>query len=377
MSGDRAALAEHAARLARLGPAGPDEMGRELAEGPAAVEATLAEGERLAPQLAGARATARRIVLLGTGASLAMARAAEPLLRASFAGGAATVAVRESSHAVLGAPDGEAFAPTDLAIAVSQSGESPETFAAARAAHVAGARVLAVTAAPASAFAAAADIVFPTPIGPEQGAATKSELAALTALLAVAGSLPCDAAARAGLRARLEILVADPGGAVPAGLALGRASRAWVVGFGTALGLALATATLLHEKALLAAIAMTPSEFRHGPIEVATPDDVVVLVETDRPDPRRTAYLERLVDELARIGTPLVVAGVMPAPAGTIGLPSGNAGGAAAPGPAALLATLLRLQQAVRAAAHARGTYRDGFRILREVVRAADELAPG
>lgn len=71
------------------------------------------------------------------------------------------------------------------------------------------------------------------------------------------------------------------------------------------------------------------------------------------------------------------MAGALPAPAGTIELSAGDAGAAAAPGPETLLATLLRLQQAARVAAHARGTYRDGFRILREVVRAADDLAGG
>jgi len=365
-----------AARLARLGLAGPDEMGRELAEGPAAVETTLAGMERLAPQLAAARAAARRTVLLGTGASLAMARTAEPILRvASAAGAGGPVVVRESSQAVLGAPDGDVFAATDLVVAISQSGSSPETLAAAREARAAGACLFAVTAGATSALASAADVVIHTPSGPEEGAATKSELAALAALLAVAGALPCDPAARAGLRATLEAIVGDPGGAIPAGLALGRANRAWAVGFGTALGLAHAMATLLHEKALLAAVASTPSEFRHGPIEAATPDDIVLLIETDRPDRRRTGYLQRLVGELARIGTPLVVAGAMPGPAGTIGLPTGDAGGAATPGPAVLLATLLRLQQAARVAAHARGTYRDGFRILREVVRAGEELA--
>lgn len=366
------------ARLAGLGPAGPDEMGRELAEGPAAVEATLALVERLAPQLAAARAAARRTVLLGTGASLAMARTAEPILRvASAAGAGGPVVVREPSQAIMGAADGHVFAATDLVVAISQSGGSPETLAAARDARAAGACLLALTAGATSALASAADVVIYTPSGPEEGAATKSELASLAALLAVAGALPCDPDARAGLRATLEAIVGDPGGAIPAGLALGRANRAWVVGFGMSLGLALAMATLLHEKALLAAIATTPSEFRHGPIEVATPDDVVLLIETDRPDPRRTGYLQRLVGELARIGTPLIVAGAMPAPAGTIGLPAGGAGGAAMPGPAAVLATLLRLQQAARVAAHARGTYRDGFRILRDVVRAAEDLGAG
>ncbi len=386
MTGARAA----AGRLAGLGPAGPDEMGRELAEGPAAVEGTLAEARRLAPDLAAAWEAAGRIVLLGTGASLAMSRAAEPVLRVAAARDRARpVLVRESSHAVLGAPDGEELRPDDLAIAVSQSGASPETVAAAHAARSAGARILAVTADGSSALASTADLVLVTPSGHEEGAATKSELAALAALLALAGALPTHPAAVAGLRGALEALVADTGGALPAGGVLGRARRAWIVGFGTGLGLAIATATLLHEKALLAAIATTPSEFRHGPIEVATSDDVVVLVETDAPDPRRDAYLGRLAAELGQIGTPLVVTGAMDVPPMAIALPApaptatrprsgvpppGRAGVAGGPAPdaAILLTTLLRLQQAARVAAHARGTYRDGFRILRDIVLAAD-----
>jgi len=385
------------AKIARLGPAGPDEMGRELAEGPAAVEATLAEAERLAPDLATALAAARRIILVGTGASLAMSRAAEPVVRLAAARGELSagrlgqgvvsrpvVVVREAAHAVLGAPDGEAFAPGDLVIAVSQSGHSPETLAAASVARTAGARVLAVTAGATSALANRADLLLHTPIGREEGAATKSELAALAALLALGGALPGDRHRRTTLRLALDAIVADLAGAVPAGLALRRAGRAWIVGFGTGLGLAQAMATLLHEKALLAAIATTPSEFRHGPIEAATPDDAVVLVEACSPDPARERYLARLAGELARLGTPLVVAGTMPAPTGTIPLPAATSlrppaetGAEAEPadtGGAALLATLLRLQQAARVAAHARGTYRDGFRVLRDVVRAADDL---
>ena len=184
------------ARLAGLEPAGPDEMGRELAEGPAAVEATLDHVERLLPQLAAARAAARRTVLLGTGASLAMARTVEPILRvASAADAGGPVVVREPSQAVLGAPDGDAFAATDLVVAISQSGGSPETLAAAREARAAGACLVAVTAGAASALASAADIVIHTPSGPEEGAATKSELAALAALLG--------ARRRAALRPRL------------------------------------------------------------------------------------------------------------------------------------------------------------------------------
>lgn len=359
-------------RLAGLGPDGPDEMGRELAEGPAAVAGTLAATDRLRAELRAAVDEADRIVLLGTGASLAMARAAEPLLRRAEAGRAAgphPILVRQSTTAVLGAPDGESFLPGDLAIAISQSGGSPETVAAARLARTAGARVLAITADADSPLVAAANLVLHTPSGSEAGAATKSALAALAALAAVAGALPTDAATAARLRTDLELAVVDAAAAVPAGLVLSRAVHAWSLGDGTAAGLASAAALLLSEKELLPVIATTPAEFRHGPIEAAGPDDCVLVVETDPPDARRSAYLARLASELADLRVPLVVAGTGAVPSSAIGLPVDRA-----PGPAALLETLLRLQQTARVAAHARGTYRDGFRVLHAVVTAAGDI---
>ncbi len=60
----------------------PDEMARELGQGPEAVESTLREARRQRAELDALIARAGRIVLVGTGASLAMARAAAPLWRA-------------------------------------------------------------------------------------------------------------------------------------------------------------------------------------------------------------------------------------------------------------------------------------------------------
>jgi hypothetical protein len=94
----------------------------------------------------------------------------------------------------------------------------------------------------------------------------------------------------------------------------------------------------------------------------------------DPPVTARTGYLDLLRGELDRLGVPLVT--VAPdAPAEQPGIP-GRPGillGLAPGGPAALEA-LLRLQQLARATAHAAGTYQDGFRILRAIVRAAPPL---
>jgi glucosamine--fructose-6-phosphate aminotransferase (isomerizing) len=369
-------ITEADARLARLRPDGPDEMGRELAGGPRAVADTLAAADRLAPQLHELRRAAERVVLVGTGASVAMALAAAPWFRAAAAtDGRAPVSVREASTAVLGAPDGEAFRPGDLAMVISASGTSPETLAAARLARASGARVLAITAGAASPLAAAADVVLHTPSGEEGGAATKSELAALAALAAVAGALPTNGNTAADRRRDLERVAGDWTSAVAAGRLLGDARCVWIAGFGAAAGVAQAGSLLLHEKALIPTVASTPSEFRHGPIEAVTPDDAVVVIELDVPDGRRSAYLERLASELAELGVPLVVVGGPGAPSipgtgETIGL-------LAPPGPAAALEATLRLQQLARCAAHARGTYRDGFRILRTIVVAAGDLLGG
>lgn len=355
--------------IAGLDPGGPDEMGRELAEGPRAVAETLAGLATGGADLAALVAGAARVQLVGTGASLAMAQTAEAWLRHARAG--RPVLVRESSVALMGPADAEAFLPGDLAIVLSQSGTSPETRAAARVARAAGAITLAITAAADGPLAREADIVVHTPSGPEGGAATKSELAALAALAALARALPVDAAAIARLRDALEAAVTDTAPAAAAGAFLARARVAWLVGFGASHGAALAGAMLFHEKALLPCAALTPSGFRHGPIEAATPGDVVVALDLDSPEERRATYLARLSRELAEIGVPLVVIGAAPKVVGPgVAIPV-----AAAPGPGAALEGILRLQQVARAGAHARGTYMDGFRILRRVVAAADDLA--
>ncbi len=354
-----------ASRLAGLRPDGPDEMGRELADGPAVVEATLAAVERLRPELEAARRTTDRLVLVGTGASLAMAQTAAPLFDELDA------VVVEASSALFGARD-RAFRPRDLAVVISQSGGSPETLAAGRLARGAGATVVAITADPGSPLAAAASIVLHTPSGVESGAATKSELAALAALAALAGALPTDPATAGRCRTSLDAVAADAEGVIAGGLALGRAAHAWTAGFGTAAGLARAAYLLLHEKALLVTVPTTPAEFRHGPIEAAGPGDAVLLVETDPPDARRTAYLDRLARELAVLEIPLVATGPGPFPPSALPVPIPPV--AADPPALALLATLLRIQQLARVAAHARGTYRDGFRVLRAIVTAAAGL---
>ena len=366
------------ARLRRLRPDGPDEMGRELAEGPEAVAATLRLLGDHAPALEASLATAERLVLLGTGASLAMARAAAPSWRSRerVRPHPRAVLVRESTEAVFGGVDGDAFRPGDLVVATSQSGSSPETLASARLAAHAGARVLAVTAHEASPLAAIATRTVVLPTGEERGAATKSELATLAALLALAGSLPADPAGVASVRSWLSTIVDSWEAVLPAMTRLAAARRTWIMGLGPTAGLAHAGSLLWHEKVHRQAVGTTVSEFRHGQVEAAGPRDAALLIVPGPCSSDLAGYLELLVRELRQLGAAVIWldAGATdrsgPAAAETVRFPS-------SPDPrprsaaVSLLGATLRLQQLARGTAHASGTYVDGFHVLRRVVRAA------
>ncbi len=340
---------------------GPDAMGRETAEGPAAVEATLlGMTDRSAARRV---AEGRRVLLVGTGASLAMAEAAAPL----FVRPAALA--REASSLAFGDLDGRPIEPGDVVVAVSMSGRSPETRAATEVARRAGAPLVAVTARADSPLAAAVDDVVLTPIGEETGAATKSELSAFAALAALAGVLPTGSTEVRQLRDRLEASAADLDSMMGAGAIVGRSRGRWALGFGPALGVARATALLLHEKARLPTIFCTPSEFRHGPIEASGVEDAVILVDAGlAPNDDRRRYLDRLARELAELGVALIAVGG--AGPGALADPVG-----ASPAEA-ILHALLRVQQLARIAAVSAGTYGEDFLVLRAVVRAADDLLP-
>jgi glucosamine--fructose-6-phosphate aminotransferase (isomerizing) len=354
-------------RLERLAPDGPDLMGREIVEGPAAVDATL---RRLDEERAGMEALlagAARIVLVGTGASLAVARTAAPvwqaLERANGVRHVRQVVVRESAASVLGSTDGDGFAPDDLVIAISQSGGSPETLAAVRRGRRAGAGVIGVTAREGSPLAEAATRAVVTPLGEELGAATKSELAALAAILGLAGVLPSGDEPRRHVRTALDDAIATWAERVPEAACLAAARHVWMLGMGPGTGLAHAAALLWHEKVHRPAVATSVSQFRHGPIEAAGPRDAVLLVEPFDPSPGLSLYLDMHRRELGLMRVPLV-----PVDA-TADRRSASARSLALP--IALLVAMLRLQQLARGTAHAAGTYRQGFRVLRAVVHPA------
>jgi hypothetical protein len=96
----------------------------------------------------------------------------------------------------------------------------------------------------------------------------------------------------------------------------------------------------------------------------------VILVDAGlAPNEARGRYLDRLARELADLGVALIAVG---------GDGPGTSAEAAGASPAeAIPHALLRVQQLARIAAVSRGTYREDFLVLRNVVGAADDLLPG
>jgi fructoselysine-6-P-deglycase FrlB-like protein len=364
--------------LAGLAADGPDGLGRDLAGAADGAEATLAEVARSRARLDDLLGRGESTFLVGTGMSLAVACAAAPfwLSARRRAGDRRSLNVRESAAAVLGSADGLTWRKGDLIVAVSKSGASPETVAAARGAVAAGCSVVAVTAEPASPLAELAELVIPTPIGEESGAGTRSAVAALAALFAMPEVGAMDAAARAAQVAPLRAAIEGWSDVVPAGPPLASAARTWILGFGTAVGLAQGAGILWHEKVRRPAVTLSVSEFRHGAIEAVSPGDAVIVVDADRPLPARATYLELLRSELDTLGAVVVWVSTDP-PHGVMGVRVGSgaiAGGRDRISPATALAAFMRLQQLGRATAHAAGTYREEFAVLRKIVKPATGL---
>ena len=157
-----------------------------------------------------------------------------------------------------------------LALAVSQSGRSPDIVACLEAAHQAGAVAVALVNDAASPLADAADTVLPQRAGPERSvAATKSLITSLTALARLAVAWRPDPVLAANLERLPDRLrhaaqlgeAADPNW-------LDGAKHIYVLGRGPGLPIAQEVALKLKETCGLHAEAFSSAELRHGPREI-------------------------------------------------------------------------------------------------------------
>lgn len=195
-----------------------------------------------------------------------------------------------------------------LFLAISQSGQSPDLLASARAARDGGALTLALVNDAASPLAELSDLVLPLTAGPERSvAATKSYIASLTALVGLVAAWSGDSALDAAAD-RLPDALQRAWGLDWSALtdALLGATSLFVLGRGLGLGIAQEAALKFKETCGLHAEAFSAAEVRHGPMALVGPDFPVLIF---RQGDETGDSVEALAGELAERGANVLLAG--------------------------------------------------------------------
>ena len=181
----------------------------------------------------------------------------------------------------------------DLVIAISQSGETADTLAAARLAKERGARLLAITNVVGSTLAREADDILYTRAGPEISvASTKAYMAMLIGqyllalrLGAVRGLADSHLAERVihglhALPADLERMLHSNGDVADAAKRLAHADDVYFIGRGLDFAVAVEGSLKLKEISYLHSEAMPAGELKHGTLALITEDVPVIVVIT-------------------------------------------------------------------------------------------------
>lgn len=218
------------------------------------------------------------------------------------------VPVASAAPSVASLYDAPIRAQGALLIAVSQSGRSPDLLATVDAYRKAGAHTVILVNDIDSPLAAAADTLLPLHAGPELAvAATKSCIAALAGLAAVAAAWSEDAAFRDGLQKLPQMLSSALELDWSAGAdALHDARRMFVLARGYGLGIAQEAALKLKETSAIQAEPFSSAEVRHGPMRVIEPGFPVLAFATSDMAGRDVASTAR---EFAELGATALVAG--------------------------------------------------------------------
>lgn len=226
-----------------------------------------------------------------------------------------------------------------LALAISQSGRSPDILAAMGAAGTAGGLTVALVNAEDSPLAELCDVTIPLRAGAERSvAATKSYIASLSAILQLVAAWSADEPLAEVLASAPELLgdawISDWSPLVDC---LADVRGLYVIGRGPGLGAAQEIALKLKETCGIHAEAFSAAELRHGPMALVGPDfPLLVLRQSDESG----EGTDKLVRDVLERGAPVFIAG-------------GTALGAVAlPVPAAhpLIEPMLQVQALYRAA---------------------------
>jgi glucosamine--fructose-6-phosphate aminotransferase (isomerizing) len=206
------------------------------------------------------------------------------------------------------------FQPGNLAVFVSQSGETADTLATLRYAREQKQHVLSVVNVPTSTIARESDVVMPTLAGPEIGvASTKAftcQLATLACLAIAAGrargvlgeddernlvraliQVPRYMSEALRLESEIEVLARD----------LAKCRDVLYLGRGTAYPLALEGALKLKEISYIHAEGYAAGELKHGPIALIDETIPVVIVAPYDKSKRREGVFEKTVSNMQEV----------------------------------------------------------------------------
>lgn len=235
-----------------------------------------------------------------------------------------------------------------LAIAVSQSGQTPEIVTTLERMQSSGGAGLAITNDGASPLAGAAHVTVALDVGRERAVpATKTVTATLTAFALVAAALGGTPFTREELERVPEWVaqvVDDPGPAERVAAGLIEVTRLLTVGRGLLFGAALEAALKLKETTMISAEGFSGADLRHGPIAIVEHGLPVLAFLAGGP---AHADMVELVDDLRGRGADVYVAA--PDPGADLPLP------AEVPEALAPIVAVVRAQQVALALARARG----------------------
>jgi glucosamine--fructose-6-phosphate aminotransferase (isomerizing) len=280
-------------------------MFREAAESPAVVAAQLERNastvERLARRLR--EFPPRAVVTCARGSSDHAATFAKYAIESRL--GVLVASAAPSISSVYGV---RSHLRDCLFLAISQSGRSPDLLATTEAAREAGAHVVALVNEASSPLSDLAHCTLPLAAGPEESvAATKSYIAALSAMLHIVSEWSGDGPLRAALReAPAQLERAWSMDWSPLVAQLRDATHLYVVGRGLGLAVAQETALKCKETCGLHAEGFSSAEVRHGPQALLRENFPALLLAQG--DASRPGLVE-LGRELVARGVPVASAG--------------------------------------------------------------------
>lgn len=208
-----------------------------------------------------------------------------------------------------------------VAVALSQSGETPEIISTCSAVRASGATVIGITNEPGSLLAEVSDLVLSTDAGAERAVpATKTMTAQMLLAATVAAALGDQEYGPdfTGLPAAVQSILADPGAADEMAAHWRDIDRLVVTGRGLAYASALEIALKIKETTGILAEGISAADLRHGPIATAYAGSPVLLIDAGGPAAADTRELAQQLHDRGAQATLLRVPADLPEPAQAI-----------------------------------------------------------